>query len=77
LRRSNVIGKEKVSTVHLKQKGRMRNKPDAKWMDFEADQYFITSTPGFIWKASIDAGNFITIAGRDKYATGQGNMLIK
>lgn len=77
LRMANVIGKEKVNTVHLKQKGRMRNKPDAKWMDFEADQYFTTSVPGFIWKASIDAGYLTTIVGRDKYAKGHGNMLIK
>jgi hypothetical protein len=77
LRTSNVIGREKVKTVHLKQKGRMRNKPDAKWMNLEADQYITTSVPGFIWKASIDAGYLITIVGRDKYANGHGNMLIK
>ncbi|HZI26488.1 MAG TPA: DUF6544 family protein, partial [Chryseolinea sp.] len=77
LRRSNVIGREKASTVRLTQKGRMRTKPDAKWMRFEADQYFTTTVPGFIWKASIDAGYLITIVGRDKYANGHGNMLIK
>jgi hypothetical protein len=76
LRRSNAIGRE-ASTVHLTQKGRMRNKPDAKWMHFDADQYFTTSVPGFIWKASIDAGYLVTIVGRDKYANGHGNMLIK
>jgi hypothetical protein len=77
LRRSNVIGKEKISTVYLTQKGRMQTKPDATWMHFEAEQYFTTSSPGFIWNVSVDAGNFITIAGRDKYVMGHGNMLIK
>lgn len=77
LRRSNVIGKEKISTVFLTQKGLMRATADAKWMHFEAEQYFTTSSPGFIWKASMDAENFITIVARDKYANGHGNMLIK
>jgi len=77
LKRANVIGKERANTVHLKQEGRMRAKPGSKWMAFKAEQYFTSPTPGFVWKASIDAGNFITIAGRDKYTNGHGNMLIK
>ena len=77
LEHSNVIGKEFTQTVHLKQKGEMRTAAGGKWMSFEAEQYFTTQKPVFIWFAKVKAAPGIHLAGRDKYEDGKGNMLIK
>jgi len=74
---SRVMGKERIKTVHLKQTGFMRTKEDRPWMLTEAEQYFTTDEPGFIWKARIKAVPLIDIVGRDMYYEGHGNMLIK
>jgi len=75
--RSNVIGKEIIYSVHLKQIGEMRTTPAGKWMPVEAEQWFKTEKPGFIWIADVMAAPGIHLAGRDKYENGKGQMLIK
>lgn len=75
--RSNVIGKEIIYSVHLKQIGEMRTTLDGKWMPVEAEQWFKTEKPGFIWIADVKAAPGIHLAGRDKYENGKGHMLIK
>ncbi|WP_162794099.1 DUF6544 family protein [Runella rosea] len=77
LYRSNVVGKEDVHVVNLKQKGEMKTKPDGNWIPFEAEQYNTVIQPGFIWKTRIQIMPLVTILGRDKYENGRGNMLIK
>ena len=77
LKYSQVIGKERISSVRSKQKANMRLKADQAWMPLEAEQYFTVDEPGFIWKAKVKAAPFIHIMGRDKYYEGKGNMLIK
>lgn len=77
LENSQVIGKERIRTVRLKQKGFMRMKEGQPWMPTEAEQYFTIGEPGFIWKAKIKAAPLLHIVGRDKYYDGKGNMLIK
>ena len=77
LTQSGVVGKPKAVTVHLKQKGLMRTKPDGPWMPGEAEQYFNTEHPGFIWTIRLHMPPGLPVAGRDKYAGGKGNMLIK
>lgn len=77
LERSNVIGKEIIYSVHLKQIGEMRTTLDGKWMPVKAEQWFKTEKPAFIWVADVKAAPGIHIAGRDKYENGEGHMLIK
>jgi len=74
---SQVVGKERISTVRLKQVGSLRMKEDQPWMDENAEQYFTTVEPGFIWKAKIRPAPVLFIVGKDRYYNGQGNMLIK
>jgi len=74
--KSGIIGTEKAHTVHLKQKGMMRQKPEGKWSPMEAEQCITTDLPGFIWNGTM-GGSFMRINGRDKYVNGKGNMLIK
>ncbi len=77
LERSGAVGKEIARSVHLKQSGEMKTKPDGGWIPFEAEQWNTTNPPGFIWTTEIQAGPGMTLAGRDKYVDGRGNMLIK
>lgn len=77
LETSGVVGKEKIETVRLKQKGFMRIKEDGPWMPTEADQYYTVDKPGFIWHAKVKMAPLLYFAGRDKYDEGHGNMLIK
>ena len=76
LKRSNISEKEIIQTVHLKQKGEMRIKPEGDWMKVEAEQYISTNSPGFIWKADVKS-SFLHFSGRDRYENGEGHMLIK
>jgi len=75
--RSNIIGRPLYQIVNLKQEGEMRTSPDGKWMSFHAEQWSSVFKPGFIWKADVSMFPGIFMSGRDKYADGEGNMLIK
>ncbi len=45
LRNSQIIGKDRIQTVRLKQKGFMRMKEGQKWMPLEAEEYYTTDPP--------------------------------
>lgn len=75
--RSNVSGKVMTRIVHLAQSGRMRNSPDGKWVNVEAEQWFNAEQPGFIWRADVLMAPGVFLAGRDRYLNGKGQMLIK
>src|SRR5690606_9147922 len=77
LERSGVVGRERVRTVRLKQRGDLRTGPDAAWMPARAEQYFSVEPPAFVWKVDATMKGVLPIAGRDKYVDGRGNMLIK
>jgi hypothetical protein len=77
LRRSNVIGKDLIKTVHLRQVGQMRTSSEGSWMPFTAEQFFTVDKPGFLWKVDVKANPFLYMTGRDKYENGTGQMLIK
>ncbi|MZP29565.1 hypothetical protein GTO91_07580 [Heliobacterium undosum] len=77
LEKAQVVGKERIQTVRLKQRGAMRTSPEGAWMPVEAEQYVTTAQPRFIWKANVQAAPFISLLGRDKYIDGSGEMVIK
>jgi hypothetical protein len=77
LRKSGVTGKANPNLIRVAQKGRMRSKPDGMWMQFQAIQHFSIAPPSFVWEAQIKAAPLINIFGRDIFANGKGNMLIK
>jgi len=74
---AGVMGKEKIKAVRLKQIGYLRQKPDQPWMPLEAEQYFTTDPPAFLWTASAKAFPLISIKARDMYFEGKGNMYVK
>ncbi|HEA19785.1 MAG TPA: hypothetical protein ENH87_02570 [Pricia antarctica] len=74
---SGVVGKEKIVSVRLKQKGEMRTKPEGKWMPFTAEQYFNVKNPAFVWSTKVEFNSMVNMVGRDKLIDGKGEMLIK
>ncbi|HMP13902.1 MAG TPA: hypothetical protein PKD70_08475 [Saprospiraceae bacterium] len=77
LRRSQVVGKERSHSIYLRQRGLMRTAPNSKWIPFEAEQYFTTDPPGFVWTAHVQIMPFVYMKGIDTYAHSKGHMLIK
>lgn len=74
---TKIIGKEKTRTVRLKEKGFFRQKEGQKWTPFQAEQYYTTNPPAFIWFGAINIAPLLSITARDMYFEGKGNMLIK
>ena len=74
---SGVVGRPRAATVRLRQQGEMRTRPDAAWMPVEAQQYFSVDPPAFVWRVDATMMHALPIAGRDRYAGGHGQMLIK
>jgi hypothetical protein len=77
LKHSGVIGKDFIRTVHLNQEGELKLKVSGKWLPFNAEQYFNTVAPGFVWIVDLQFAPLINVVGRDKYVDGKGSMLIK
>ena len=77
LRHSGVVGKPRVTTVRLKQTGKMKLKPGRDWMDFTATQYFQTQKPAFVWSTRVNMMPLVFFDGRDKFVNGTGSMQIK
>jgi hypothetical protein len=75
---TGIVGKPVVHGLRLRQKGLMRLKPEQKkWSSMRAEQYFTVNEPSFIWKADMIMMPMLTIAARDKYVGGKGEMKIK
>lgn len=77
LLRSKVVGQERVSSVRLKQTGRMRTRGDGPWMEVRAEQYFNVKEPGFVWKADVKMAPFVHLSGLDHFRNGAGKMNIR
>ena len=77
LRYAQIIGKEKVRFVRLKQKGFIRTKEDGGWMPFSAKQYYRADDPAFIWYGSVKLFSLPLMRARDRFYEGKGNMLIR
>lgn len=77
LTHAGVIGTPLVHSVHLRQRGSMLANRHGSWMPFEAEQWYTTDPPGFVWAARAGVGPIPLIRGRDMYVDGRGHMIIK
>ncbi|MDY0076940.1 MAG: hypothetical protein RBR87_06650 [Bacteroidales bacterium] len=78
LKVSGVVDKEKIHSVWLRQKAKMKMKPEQEnWNKAIAEQVFSVQNPAFVWKVNMNMTPFIKIAGRDKFVDGKGEMQIK
>lgn len=74
---TNVLGKERIRTVRLKQEGSFRTKPDQKWFLMKATQHFNATSLSFVWHAKMKFFPLITVHARDKLHDGQAHMFVK
>jgi len=77
LRYAQIVGKKRIGTVRLKQKGSIRTGEDQGWMPFTAEQYYTTDDPSFVWHATVKFFSLPLMKARDRFYKGKGNMLIK
>lgn len=77
LHRSGAVGKVHPNTFRIEQQGSLRTKPGSRWMPFRAVQVFSIDPPAFVWQAHVQMAPLLTIAARDTYLEGQGQMLVK
>ncbi|WP_147804244.1 DUF6920 family protein [Alkalicoccus halolimnae] len=75
---SGSIGKPNIHTVHLRQSGKIKFKPDQKkGFPAQAEQYSTTDYPAFFWQVKMKMLPLISVTGRDLYRFGQGELLMK
>jgi hypothetical protein len=77
LRYTGIIGRQRVTSVRLRQTGAMRPKPDGKWFPLKAEEYYTVGNPGFVWKGRMAIAPLISATAQDMYLNGQGNMHVK
>ena len=77
LKRAEVVGKERIKTAHVVQKGQMKIAPDKDWTAFEAEQYIRTANPEFLWLAKVGGNSPLRFTGVDRLQGGKGKMRIK
>ncbi len=74
---AQVVGKEAIRTVRLRQQGYMRMQPGQKWLPMVAEQYFTTTPPAFLWHTTIRPFPLASISATDQFWQGHGSMRIK
>jgi hypothetical protein len=71
---AQVIGRQRPLIVRLKQEGLFRQAAGQDWMPFEAEEYYTTDPPGFLWSATMKKGPLLSVTGRDRYYEGKGSI---
>jgi hypothetical protein len=77
LRYTQIIGKEKVRTARLKQKGYFRTKENQKWMLLKAEEYFTVDPPAFLWYGRIRLFPLVSFGALDKFYRDEGSLVVK
>jgi hypothetical protein len=47
------------------------------WLPYEAEQYFTTDPPAFLWKASFRMLPLVSVVGRDQYRNGEARLQMR
>lgn len=77
LRHAGVVGQKIPRLVHLRQTGRIRSAPGARWMTFEAEQVYSLDPPAFVWRPWLPSRRLPVAVGRDEYLRGEGSIVMK
>jgi hypothetical protein len=77
IRVSNVLDRRVPRSVMLRQKGRIRQAPDARWLAFTAREIYSVDIPGFEWVATVRIGGVPLGRARDSLDSGRGAMRVK
>ncbi len=76
LRQAGVVGRPRVRSVRLRQRGELRTSPQAAYMPATVEQYFAVDEPGFVWQVQTAVLGVVPVVGRDQHLGGRGRMLI-
>ena len=77
LRYTQIVGKETIRTVRLKQQGLFRTKPDQKWMPLVAEEYYTTQPPAFMWYGTMRPFPLLAMSVKEMFSGGHGSRLVK
>lgn len=77
MRYAQVVGKEKAQVARIRFKGEFRMRVGGKWMGVETEQTSFLDDPVRVFYIKGRYLGIVPISGRDLYARGEGNMLIK
>lgn len=74
---ARLIGREKIQTVHLSQKGIFRTGMKQKGFGFRAEQFNRISPPSFVWYVRMKPLPFFTVHALDQFLRGRGNLQVR
>ncbi|MFH1188581.1 MAG: DUF6544 family protein [bacterium] len=74
---THVIGKEKIQTARLKQRGFFRPTEDKKWMPFKAEEKYDIDDLSFSWYAKLKMAPLLRVHVIDEFIHGKGRVLVK
>jgi hypothetical protein len=77
LRFSGVLGRKRVSFMHLFHSGTFRPGAGRPFMPIRGEYFLTTKRPSFCWYGRISPLPGLAIAARDSYADGRGRMWVK
>ncbi len=76
LRFAGVVGRPRIRTARLTQRGSMRVAPGQPWQPVAAEEHFAVFPLGYIWHATVASGLF-SVEIRDAYFAGYGEVLAR
>ena len=77
LRFSGVVGKRRISAVHLVHSGHFKPGADRAWMSIDGEYFMTTKKPSFFWYGKVNIVPGISFVALDSYAGGSGRMVVK
>lgn len=77
LRYANVVGKESIRTVRIKQQGEYRTQPGHKWLPMGAKQYATTNPVAFFWHMKSQSFPLVSLSVTDQFSDGHGNLSVR
>jgi hypothetical protein len=77
MRFSGVVGKPRISAVHVLHSGRFKPAPTKPWMPIVGEYSITTKKPSFAWYGRVRAAPGIGMVAFDSYSEGRGRMLVK
>lgn len=78
LTNSGIIGQKLVANVYINQELQLKLKPDqTTWNNGSAEQFFTIQPPAFNWNINTEINSILSVAGRDQFKDGKGEMIIK
>jgi len=77
LRFSGVVGKRRISAVHLFHSGRFKPGADRAWRSIDGEYFITTKKPSFFWYGKVNVAPGISFIALDSYAGGSGRMVVK